>query len=198
MPKWDFTHEKTALLVIDMQNDFLLEGAIMEVPKARKLVQPIKQIIDRCREIGVPVVYTEHETHPDRCPMEIANWPHLAHAGMRGGTKGVMTIDELAPLPGEPVVTKHRYSAFFETNLELILRNLRGGNNAVDTLIIVGIMSNICCESTARDAVYRDYKVVFGGDVTTTTCDDAHRATLANMEIFGRVLNFDEIMAKLA
>jgi len=192
--KWDFTHDKTALLVIDMQNDFLQEGAIMEVPKARTLVPKHQQLIAACRQMGVPVVYTIHETHPDRCPMEIAQFPQLQHAGMRRGTHGIAVIDELAPAPGEVVIRKNRYSAFFQTELELVLRNLRG---PVDTLIICGIMSNICCESTARDAVYRDYKVVFGGDITASTCEKAHEATLANMDIFGRVMNFEEIMQKL-
>ena len=193
--KWNFERSKTALLVIDMQNDFVLEGSIMEVPPARDLLPKHQQLIAACRRLGVPVVYTIHETNPQYNPMEIAEFPRLKEAGMRIGTKGIEVADALAPAPGEPVIRKLRYSAFYQTELELVLRNLR--SPAVDTLIICGIMSNVCCEATARDAVYRDYKVVFGSDLCASAYPGAHEATLANMEIFGRVMNCEDILTAL-
>ena len=193
--KWEFERGRAALMVIDMQNDFVLEGAIMEVPDAKRQLPNIARLIDACRKFDVPVIYTVHETHPDYCPLELAAFPHLKEAGMRKGTRGVEVADALAPAPGETVIRKHRFSAFYQTELELILRGMR--TPAIDTLIICGTVTNICCESTARDAFFRDYKVVFGSDICSAICPDAHKATLANMEIFGRVMDFVGIMAAL-
>ena len=193
--KWNFERTRTALMVIDMQNDFVRAGAIMEVPDAKRQLPDIAQLIETCRALDVPVIYTVHETHPDHCPMEIAAFPHLKEAGMRRGTLGVEVADELAPAPGETVIRKHRFSAFYQTELELLLRNLRAP--AIDTLIICGTVTNICCEATARDAFYRDYKVVFGSDICSAVCPDAHKATLANMELFSRVMDCAEIIRAL-
>ena len=190
--KWNFRRSHSALLVIDMQNDFVQPGAIMEVPQAKEQVPNIARLIAACRRLGVPVIYTVHETDPARCPLEIAAFPHLKEAGMRRGTPGVEVVDELAPAPGETVIRKHRFSGFYQTELELVLRSM-----PVDTLIICGTVTNICCEATARDAFYRDYKVVFGSDICSALNPQAHNATLTNMEIFGRVMNCEEILAAL-
>ena len=195
--KWHFTHDRTVLLVIDMQNDFVLEGAIMEVPQAKTQLPAIQKLISSCRRLGVPVIYTVHETHPGYCPLEIAAFPHLKEGGMRRGTKGIEVVGALAPAEGEIVIQKHRFSAFYNTELEIVLRNIRGAANPPDTLIICGTVTNICCESTARDAFFRDYKVVFGSDICSALCPKAHEATLANMEIFGQVMDCDGIIKAL-
>jgi ureidoacrylate peracid hydrolase len=190
--KWEFNRSKCALLVIDMQNDFVLPGAIMEVPRAKEQLPKIAQLIEACRELNMPVVYTVHETHPDYCALEIAAFPHLKEAGMRRGTPGAEVVDALSPLANEVVIRKRRFSAFYQTELELILRGM-----GVDTLIICGTVTNICCESTARDAFFRDFKVVFGNDICSALDEKTHNATLANMEIFGEVMRLDEIMQNL-
>jgi len=188
-----FTRDKTALLVIDMQNDFVRAGAIMEVPQAKEQLPDIARLIATCRRLDVPVIYTVHETDPACCPLELLAFPHLKDAGMRRGTEGVEVVAKLAPAPGETVIHKHRFSAFYQTELELILRSM----GAVDTLIICGTVTNICCEATARDAFYRDYKVIFGDDICSALTPEIHSATLANMEIFGRVMNCEDILAAL-
>ena len=190
--KWNFEQDKTALIIIDMQNDFVLPGAIMEVPQAKTQVPKISRLIEQCRTFNMPVIYTVHETNPELCKLEIMAFPHLKDAGMRRGTPGVEVINELAPLPGETVIRKHRFSAFYQTELELVLRGM-----GVDTLIICGTVTNICCEATARDAFYRDIKVVFGSDICSALTPEIHNATLANMEIFGEVMCFDEIVQLL-
>ena len=189
---WTIERANCALLVIDMQNDFVREGAIMEVPEARAQVGRIAGLVDACREKDVPVIYTVHETDPAFNPLEIATFPHLAEAGMRRGTDGIEVFDELAPAEGEYVLHKRRYSAFFQTDLELVLRN-----SGVDTVIICGTVSNICCESTARDAYFRDFKVVFGSDVNSALSKEVHKAVLANMKLFGRVMTAEEITTTL-
>ncbi|MCL2592647.1 MAG: cysteine hydrolase [Defluviitaleaceae bacterium] len=194
--KWPLKREKTALLVIDMQNDFVLENAIMEVKEAKKQVPKIKSLIAKCRELEIPVIYTIHETDPTLCALEIVAFPHLKNAGMRKGTKGVEVIDDLKPNPDEKVVRKHRFSAFYQTDLELFIRNIKA-NSAIDTLIICGTVTHICCESTARDAFYRDFKVVFGTDICSVDCPDIQAATIKNMEIFGSNLDCATILKAL-
>ena len=194
---WSFERERSVLLVIDMQNDFVQAGAVMEVPDAKKQVPKIKGLIDVCRGLGVPVIYTVHETDPLYCPQEIAAFPHLVSSGMRKNTDGIKVVDGLKPLESEIIIQKRRFSAFYQTDLELILRGIRGRMNPCDTVIICGTVTNICCESTARDAFYRDFKVVFGTDICSAITQEAHKATLANMEIFGRCLDVDSIMGAL-
>jgi len=193
--KWVFERDKSALMVIDMQNDFVLDGAIMEVKEAKHQLPKIKNLIAKCRELNVPVLYTVHETDAALNPLEIAAFPHLKNAGMRTGTAGVEVVDELGPQPEDVIIRKKRFSAFYQTDLDLILRNMR--DSSIDTIIVCGTVTNICCESTARDAFFRDYKVVFGSDICSALTPEAHEATLANMDIFGRVLDCESIIEAL-
>jgi ureidoacrylate peracid hydrolase len=184
-------------MVIDMQNDFVLDGAVMQVKEAGNQLPKIKTLIGKCRELGVPVIYTIQETDPIFCPLEVAAFPHLRDAGMRRGTKGMEIVAELAPEPDDIIIRKRRFSAFYQTDLEIILRNIRAPINRVDTVIICGTVTNICCESTARDAYFRDYKVVFGTDICSANTPESHNATLANMEIFGRNMDCETIISAL-
>ncbi|MDR2937959.1 MAG: cysteine hydrolase [Prevotellaceae bacterium] len=193
--RWTFEREKCALLVVDMQNDFVLDGAIMQVKEAKNQLPKIQRLIATCRELSVPIIYTVHTTEPKYCPLEIAAFPHLKNAGMREGTDGVKVVDDLQPQAGDIVLKKRRFSAFYQTDLEVILRNIK--TPAVDTIIICGTVTNICCESTARDAFFRDYKVVFGSDICSAINKAAHEATLKNMEIFGRTMNCEAIIKSL-
>jgi len=195
--KWEFERDRSVLLVIDMQNDFVLDGAVMQVREAKNQLPRIKKLIGKCRELGVPVIYTIQETDPVYCPLEVAAFPRLKDSGMRKGTQGMQIVDELAPSPDDIIIRKRRFSAFYQTDLEIILRNIRGAINLVDSVIICGTVTNICCESTARDAYFRDYKVVFGTDVCSANTLESHNATLANMEIFGRIMSCDAIISAL-
>jgi len=192
--KWEFERDRSVLIVVDMQNDFVLEGAILQVKEARNQVPRIRKLIDKCHELGVPVIYTIQETDEIFCPLEVAAYPPLRQAGMRKGTKGIEIIDELTPQPEDIQVRKRRFSAFYQTDLEIILRNVRGTINQVDTVIICGTVTNVCCESTARDAYFRDYKVVFGTDICSANTPESHNATMVNMELFGRTLDCDTII----
>ncbi|MCL2126007.1 MAG: cysteine hydrolase [Oscillospiraceae bacterium] len=194
---WEFERDRSVLLVIDMQNDFVLEGAILEVSDAREQIPRIRKLIDRCHALGVPIIYTMQETDPVLCKLEVAAFPPLMETGMRNGTHGYQIIDELTPQPEDIIVRKRRFSAFYQTDLELILRNIRNPAYPVDTVIICGTMTNICCESTARDAFFRDFKVVFGTDVCAARTKESQAATLVNMELFGRNMDCESILAAL-
>lgn len=196
---WPFDASRAALLVVDMQNDFVNDGAVMEVPMARQRIPQMATLIARCRDRGVPVLYTSHTLYDgfNVSPLEVAYQPRLGSDGMRAGGEGVEIVAALAPRSGEIVIRKHRYDAFYNTQLETVLRNLRGPG-VVDTLIIVGTVTNICCESTARSAFMRDFKVVFVSDANGGLDEASHNATLAIIgKVFGRVMSTDEVLARL-
>ena len=195
--KWEFSRDRSVLMVIDMQNDFVLDGAVMQVKEAKNQIPRIKTLIGKCRGLGVPVIYTIQETDEVFCPLEVASFPKLALEGMRKGSSGQQIIAELTPEPEDTIIRKRRFSAFYQTDLEIILRNIRGSEKPVDSIIICGTVTNICCESTARDAFFRDYKVVFGTDICSANTRRAHEATLENMEIFGRNMDCDSIIDAL-
>ena len=195
--KWEFERDRTALIVVDMQNYFVLEGAGVEVPMARPQVPLIKSLISKCRELGVPVIYTMHITDPRYNPLEVAHNPWFEGGLAVDGTEEARIIDELAPEPGDAVVKKRRPSAFFNSELDTILANIRGKEKPVDTVIICGTATNICCDSTARDAYFRDYKVVFGTDICSATSEEQQIATMQNMEFFCRTMDCAAIIEAL-
>ncbi|MBW4718673.1 isochorismatase family protein [Saccharothrix obliqua] len=198
-PPWVVDPESCALLVIDMQNDFVREGFPMAVPMARERVSTMRDVVDTCRGAGIPVIYTRHILYDtfDVSPLETAYIPRLRTAGMRAGSHGAEIITELAPEPGDVVVEKHRYDAFHNTPLQSVLNTVRGLRR-IDTVIIIGTLTEACCESTARSAYMRDYKVAFIGDATGALSDSAQEATLRSIRtFFGRALSAAELSAEL-
>jgi nicotinamidase-related amidase len=158
--------QKVALIVIDMQNDFIAEGAAMETPAARAVVPKIAEAVKVCRNAQIKVIYTAHVHRRDGSDMGLFDdmHPPIANrAALVDGTPGVDIYRELAPAPGEHVIKKHRYSAFFGTDLDIILREW-----GVDTIIIAGATTENCCHATARDAMFRNYRVIFLSDATAT------------------------------
>ena len=188
-----------AVIVVDMQNDFCHpEGASARngrsTAMAEAMAPNLQRLLGHARGAGVPVVFvrnaqTEHT-------MSEVQREHRLRRGSEvpvcvEGTWGVEFYG-VAPEPGEAVVTKHRYSAFIGTDLDLILRS-----KGIKSLIITGVATNVCVESTARDAYMMDYYVVFMGDCSACSAGpEAHAATLANIErTFGVVASVDELIA---
>jgi ureidoacrylate peracid hydrolase len=162
----DIDPGKTAMIVVDMQNDFVAAGAPMETPAARAMVPRLAEALTLSRDAGIRVIYTAHVHRRDGCDMGLFDDLHppiAARAGLVDGTPGVEIYPELAPAPGEHVIKKHRYSGFFGTDLDIILREW-----GVDTVIVSGTTTENCCHATARDAMFRDYRVVFLSDATAT------------------------------
>jgi nicotinamidase-related amidase len=197
---WKIRAQRCALIVIDMQNDFIKPGgALYSKETPMEIVPNIKTIIDLCHEKGIPVIYTQTMLKDEFniSPLEVSYQPILIERGMREGTWGYEIIDELTPQPEDHIVIKHRYDAFYNTNLRLTLNNIRG-LGVVDTVIIVGTLTNVCCETTARSAFMNDYKVVFVSDANGTFDEKAHQATLFNIShFFGRVLSTQELIKVL-
>ncbi len=170
---------KTALLVVDMQNDFLLPDGPLLTQGGVAVLSNVARLVGACRRHRVPVIYTAHVHENPKIDggMTAAWWPDLmAKRALVLGKKGAALIKSLAAKPAEPVILKHRYSAFYNTKLEIVLRSL-----GVTDLIITGVMTNICCESTARDAFFRDFRVFFLADATGSGTEELHVGALRNI-----------------
>lgn len=137
-----------ALLVIDMLNDFVLEGAPLEVPKARKIIQNIRKEIERARAKKIPVIYICDAHRKD--DEEFGIWPRHCVKG----TRGARIVEALAPQEKDTVIEKSTYSGFYKTNLEKTLKKL-----GTKELVITGILTNICVFYTAFEAAIRGYKI---------------------------------------
>jgi nicotinamidase-related amidase len=144
---------QTALVVVDMQNDFVREGGSLQVPDAEATIPAISGLLDLARTHGMRVVYSQ-DTHRDGDP-EWQIWPEHA----REGGWGWQLVAELAPAEDETVLRKVRYDAFYGTPLDHLLR-LWG----VNTLVICGTVANICVHYTAASAALRWYNVVIPRD----------------------------------
>ena len=162
VPEYEIHHEvrldpaKTALVVVDMQNDFVKEGGSLVVPDAEATIPAIRALLDLARQSGMKVVFTQ-DTHTEGDP-EWEIWPEH----VREGSWGWQIVDELAPREDELVIRKVRYDAFYGTHLDHFLR-LWG----VDTLVLCGTVANICVHYTAASAALRWHRVVIPKDATS-------------------------------
>jgi nicotinamidase-related amidase len=147
---------RTALVVVDMQNDFVSQGGSLRVPDAQDTVPVIRHLLGFAREHGLRVIFTQ-DTHREGDP-EWRIWPEHA----REGSWGWEIIEALRPGPDETVMTKVRYDAFYGTPLDHLLRLWDIG-----TLIICGTVANICVHYTAASAALRWYEVIIPRDATS-------------------------------
>ncbi len=185
------TRQKVALLVVDMQRFFLDPESPTYTCSGAAILPAVKRVVTAFRAVGRPVIYTRHVHHPDRLDAGIMEW---WWQGMCiEGTPESEVHPELVPVSGDKVILKHRYSAFYNTDLETVLRCL-----GIRDIVVSGVMTNLCCESTARDAYYRDYRVFFLADGTGTVSEEMHVASLLNLAFgFAYVTTADEVIQQL-
>jgi nicotinamidase-related amidase len=183
--------KRSCLLVVDMQNYFLDRKSPTFTPGGLAVLPNVQRLIKGFRQKGLPVIYTAHQHKSSQMDGGILGW--WWEGMIMEGTKDAQIHPHLTPLPQEKVVSKHRYSAFYNTDLEIVLRCLN-----ISDLIITGVMTNLCCESTARDAYFRDYRVFFVMDATGTVDEELHLATLKNLAFgFAYVADTEEILILL-
>lgn len=194
----------TALIVVDMQNDFCAPGGMMDkegadISAVQAMAKRLPDLIELARSAGALVVFirnvysTEANSYLSDVYLEQA-------ARRRGGSYTVRDVcgpnswegdfyEDIRPLPSEPIVTKHRYGAFYNTDLETILRV-----HCTRTVVLTGVATNVCVETTAREAFMRDFYVVFTGDGTACYSDETHEATLRTIDkYFGAVVEVTEV-----
>lgn len=190
------------LVVIDMQNDFIHEKGVYprslqgyDPEQYRKIVARIKTLIDVARKLGIPLIYTKsaHRGLVDFSKRALEKVPLLRQEGFRKGQWGCEIIEELEPSPKDYVVEKTRYDAFYNTDLEVLLRGLD-----LQTLIFTGIMTEICVESTIRSAVVRDFDVIVVSDCTAGRDQTSKEASLKTLEsmmmAFVKVASLEEVI----
>jgi ureidoacrylate peracid hydrolase len=195
---------RTAHIVIDLQNGFMAPGEIAEIPTAREIVPNVNRISAALRAAGGLVVYIQN-TIDAAAKQSWSNWfafmsgerrQASMDAAFAEGSYGHSLWPELDVLPVDLKVKKNRFGAFVpgSSQLHAVLQE-RG----IDTVIITGTATNVCCESTARDAMMMNYKVIFVSDATATYNDEEHNATLGIMlAMFADVMTTDEVVSRLA
>lgn len=185
----DVDLSRSAVIVVDMVNDFCSPGGAMVLPNADRLYEPIRRLTDGFRASGRLVVWIRDE-HPDESDLEFRK--RAVHC-LRGSW-GSELVPELAPAPGDQVLTKSRFSAFFGTDLDAILR--RAG---IQTVLLCGVVTNICVRSTAHDAFFLGYDVVVAKDACAGTADREQDSSLWDIQThFGLIGTVDDLLAQLA
>ncbi|NYI07770.1 cysteine hydrolase family protein [Allostreptomyces psammosilenae] len=212
------TLEETAVVVVDMQNDFGAEGGGVhlgghDISVVRAAIEPTARVLSAARRAGVPVIYLKHGYLPDLSdmgPRDSKNW--IVHAAARvgqpvpapDGTQGRVLVQdtwnteilpELAPEAGDIVLRKNRFSAFYGTDLDATLRRL-----GVRTIVVTGCTTSVCMESTIRDAMFRDYLAVLLADCTGEPQGRAHHeSSLVLVErLLGWVSDSESLLRALA
>ncbi len=185
---------RTVLLVVDMQNDFIyFKNSPVYVPPVKKIIPKIVKLLTACRKKKIPIVYAVTSHKKDR-----SDWALLDKKYNRAycieNTPGARLIPEINPQKKEYIVRKRRYSAFYKTGLDRLLKRLK-----VKRLIVCGVTTSCCVSSTVRDAYFRDYEVIVVSDVVSATHRDLHRAALKYFkENIGLVLKTDEVTRQLS
>lgn len=210
LAEYDFELERTALVVVDMQNDFCKpEGFFarsgFDVSRCQEAVGRTRALLEQVRSLGLRVFWTK-STNPDPPryrlpPTRFRNHEHDSLQGRRGsdyfvpGAWGTAIVDDLAPGPEDVIVEKPRYDGFYRTPLEDELRS-RG----IDTLVFAGVTTNCCVDTTARDAFMRGFHVCVLADCVAAFGQewDLHEASLRNLSLlFAVVSTSDELVAAL-
>ncbi|SDW26790.1 Nicotinamidase-related amidase [Pseudomonas kuykendallii] len=202
----------TALIVIDMQRDFCAAGgyadrAGLDITRLRAPIPAIQRLLDGARRHGLAIFHTREGHRPDLADLPESKRRRAECAGAPIGGQGPLgrllvrgeyghdLIDELQPLPGEPVIDKPGYSAFAHTDLELMLRN-RG----IDELIVTGVTTEVCVSSTLRSAVDLGFACTLVDDACGSAHATLHAAVVAMMAVegglFGRVLDSQDVLAE--
>lgn len=184
--------EDCAIIIIDMQNDFIAEGAPIECPGGRDLIPNILKIKDWARKNDIPTFYTQ-EMHRFQkvdygLELERSEPQHCLE-----GTEGVEIIKELKPDEKDYVIIKRRYSGYYLTDLEILMRSFKR-----KALIIAGAATNVCVYATALDAMQRDVHAIVLSDCVAGTSIELHEAFLKNIDyVIGDVVTSKELIETL-
>jgi len=197
----DFVLNKVALMVIDMQNDFIHPKGILGrqgfcVVDLGTFVKRVADLMNLFKANGLPVIATRHiirqnsQGHAIGGGLWVEMRPFLKVAGLRHGTWGAELIDGL-PVP-DYIIGKHRFSAFYETGLESLLRGLN-----TEVVVFSGVATNICVESSIRDAFCMDFRIISIENCMAAYTIQAHEASLLTLRFLGTVISLNELIQLL-
>lgn len=189
----------SALIVVDMQNDFVHHNGVFRkygenLSAIQEMIPRLKELIGVARQTGIPIIYLRNittywvmsEVHRERIDEVRAGEDYTLE-----GSWGAEFCEGILPKDNERVVIKHRYSGFVDTNLDLVLRSL-----GIKTLILTGVATNVCVESTARDGFMKDYRIILVEDCCAAYHNHLHESTLENINrTFGTVVSSKEIIS---
>ena len=177
-----------AVIVVDMLNDFVT--GTLKAERAPKIISNIQKLLKFARGEGMPVIYA-NDAHLRKIDKEFQLWGEHAVTG----TKGAQVIDELKPEEGDYVISKRRYSGFFGTDLDLLLREL-----GVKSLIVTGIATDVCVQHTVADAYFRGYDVLLPEDSVQAFTDEEHKYGLeyAKRCYNAEILRTDDLIKRLS
>ena len=182
-----FDPSSTAVLVVDMLKDFFSDGGAMVLDGGDVLFEPHRELLGAARDKGMPVFWLNQDLPPDDSLFQTRAVHCLS------GTWGAEIVDEIPVDASDIIISKRRYSGFFQTTLDLNLRE-RG----IDTVIVTGVVTNICVRSTVHDAFFVSYKVLVPEDLVMATSDQAQEVTLYDIEThYGDVTNLKQVMTVL-
>jgi ureidoacrylate peracid hydrolase len=159
------------------------------------IISGLSALLRAFRAVNRPVFFSRHVCLDPAHTTGLGVAAHIRETAglLQEGTPGAEIIDDLRPAPGEHVITKYRYSAFYESPLELLLRAYQ-----VKDVVITGVVTNVCCETTAHDAAFRDFGVAFALDGTGAFDEHSHQATLKTIkQSYGQVVTVDAICRAL-
>jgi len=200
MADFDVVPERTALINVDMQNCFV-QASPIAAPEGMAVLQRINRLAAECRRAGILVIHTSIVLRPDGSNTGILGEtaPVVKTGILNKGQQSAALHPGLVVDARDILLDKPRFGAFHGTDLELILRT-RG----IDTVIISGVATNVCCETTAREAMVREFRVFFLSDGTATaamgdaSAAELQKATLATLGfLFAQVLTVDEMIHKI-
>jgi nicotinamidase-related amidase len=204
--RWTINARRTAIVVVDMQGVFCDPDGAVYIPDAPKVVAPIQRLLAAGRAADVPIIYLRHVVRGDGSDTgRMRDLYPGVDAILDRNLPSVQIIDALKPLAGDIVVDKLFFSGFHNTDLDTILRA-----RDVDTVVICGTVTNVCCESTVRDAAHREYKVIVVADACAAqpypdmgwgalSAEEVQRVTLTVMaHEFGEVTNTQDLIDRLA
>lgn len=184
----NYVLEKPAILVVDMLNDFCAPGGAMVLESGKEIYIALANLIAEGRRHDCPIIYINDCHRPGKYDKEFdKRVPHCID-----GTWGAEVVEELAPLEADYCIKKRRFSGFYQTDLDLVLREL-----GVQTVIVTGVVTNICVRSTCHDAFFLGYRVVVPRDCVQATGPREQESTLWDIEThFGAVTNSEEVISK--
>jgi nicotinamidase-related amidase len=175
------TTRKPALLIIDMQNDFVREGAPLQMQGAPPIIRNVASVLEIFRRKNLPVIHVVRVHRRDGSDVEIFREDLFTQTPFAvDGTQGAEIIRELTPLPGEYLIRKTRMSAFLFTDLDLLLRS-RG----IDEVFITGIQTPNCIRTTAFDAMAHNFRTYLIEDAVAAQNQDIHQANCRDMSAIG-------------